>query len=124
MRRDQIAAFLARKLDRLVERSRVGRPPTAQVVVTPLTVAAGGTLRISITATRGLLDKATVTGCGASAPPAAGPVGNPTPTLSFDVTVPPTQAGRSCTLVVRTTLEDANTGESLEQRHSVSITVT
>ncbi len=121
VRRDQMAAFLARKLDRLIDTTAAEPPARATVVVTPTTVAAGGKLNVSITADRGLVDHAEVTGCGGAAQ--AESFGNPSPTLTFDVTVPTTQAGRSCTLVVRTTLEDARTGESRVQRDAVPITV-
>lgn len=123
VRRDQMASFLARKLDRLIDTTAAEPPATAEVAVTPLTVAPGAELTVSITGTRGLVDKATVNGCGVATPPTADPEGNPTPTLEFMVMVPPDQGGRSCTLVVRTTLEDASTGESRDQRDSFIITV-
>ena len=124
VRRDQMASFLARKLDRLIDRTAAGPPATADVVVLPTTVAAGGQVDVTITATRGLVDKAEVTGCGVDSPPEADPAGNPTATLAFEVVVPVTQAKGGCTLVVRTTLEDATTGVGHVQRSSVAITVT
>ena len=124
VRRDQMASFLARKLDRLVENTEADPPATADVVVTPLSVMAGGNLTVSITGIRGLIDKATVTGCGVDTPTSADPGGTPLTMLSFTVTVPTTEAGKSCTLVVRTTLEDASTGESVTVRKQVTVTVT
>lgn len=121
VRRDQMASFLARKLDRLIDRTNAEPPPSATVVVEPTTVAVNGEVTVTITGIRGAVDSATVTGCGATTPPEADPSGNPTATLSFRVKI---TSPTSCSLVVRTTLEDATTGESRTERASFTINVT
>jgi hypothetical protein len=63
IRRGQMAAFLARKLDYLVEAGATMPPPTATVTTLERTVI-DGEASVAITSERGDIESATVTGCG------------------------------------------------------------
>jgi hypothetical protein len=107
VRRDQMASFLARKLDRLVDRTAAEPPPTATLSPTSATVAAGADFEGTITASKGAIDGASVKGCDLS-PPEVFAIENPAgaATLTFNVTIPAAQGGTSCRLDVVTTFVD------------------
>lgn len=104
VRRDQMASFLARKIDRLVDRTVAEPPPTAALSPTSATVAGGASFEGTITASRGTIASATVKGCAIS-PPEEFAIENPAgaATLPFSVTIPAGQGGTSCRLDVITT---------------------
>jgi len=102
--RDQMASFLARKLDRLVEMTVAQPPPTATVDPISATVPGGGTFEATVTASRGTIEDVTVTGCSIS-PPQVFQVANPAGAASvpIDVVIPAGQGGTSCRLDIVTT---------------------
>lgn len=101
--RDQMASFLARTLDRLVDLTVAEPPPTATLSPTSASVAGGADFNGTITASRGTIDAASVGGCGIS-PPKVFDIDNPAgaATLAFTVTIPAGQGGTSCRLDVIT----------------------
>lgn len=102
--RGQMASFLARKLDRLVDRTVAEPPPTAVISPTAATVPGGGTFEATVTASRGTIETVTVNGCTIS-PPKVFEVANPAGAASvpISVTIPAGQGGVSCRLDVVTT---------------------
>ncbi len=99
--RDQMASFLARKLDRLIDRTEAVPPGTATIAPTSANIVGGGNYEGTITASRGTIDNATVTGCRIS-PAAVFDVENAAgaATLPISVTIPASNAGTMCRLDV------------------------
>jgi hypothetical protein len=102
--RDQMASFLARTLDRLVDLTVAEPPPTATLSPTSASVAGGSDFSGTITDSRGTIDAASVGGCGIS-PPKVFDIDNPAgaATLAFTVAIPAGQGGIACRLDVITT---------------------
>lgn len=98
VRRDQMASFLARKVDRLIDLTDAIPPGTATISPTSAAVAPGGEYEGTITASRGTIDQATVSGCQISptvvdVESAAGAA-----TLPISITIPEANEGISCRL--------------------------
>jgi hypothetical protein len=108
--RDQMATFLANKLDRLlVEETEVDRPPFADLSAVTTTVAQGGNITGTVTATNGTIDTVIVSGCGVTEEEFDG-VDPAIAALSFMVEVPAGQATGNCTLTVETVFTDEAAG--------------
>jgi hypothetical protein len=102
--RDQMATFLANKLDRLIEDTTgVTPPPSADLSAVSATVAQSGSITGTVTAKNGTIDTVTVSGCGVTETEVDGMNGA---TVNFSVTVPAGQATGNCTLTVETVFTD------------------
>ena len=109
VRRDQMASFLATKLDRLLEDTGVEPPPTATAAADPVVLAATGdtTVDVTVTAVRGEIEAATVSGCGVSATPLVVAAGGQT--ASEDIVIPDAQDA-DCQLTVEIDFVDEAAG--------------
>ncbi len=105
--RDQMASFLARTLDRLVDRTVAEPPPTATLAPATAMVVGGADYDGTITASGGNIEGASISGCTIS-PPRLFTIQNPAgaATLAFSVTIPAALSGTSCRLDVVTTFVD------------------
>ena len=112
--RGQMAAFLARKLDYLIEEGDTETPPPAATITataepTSVTAAAGGPVDLTITPSAGTVESASVTGCGLAAADVTS-ADEDTAAAGFqaEVTIPAGTAG-TCDLTVVATLDDDST---------------
>ena len=101
VRRDQMASFLARSLDRLVELTTAEPPPTAGLSPASVTLAQGTDYEGTVTASKDAIRTVTVTGCGLASPEVF-EVGNEAgaPSVSIRVPIAEGQAGLTCRLDV------------------------
>lgn len=124
--RDQMASFLANKLDRLLQDTNtavpgdVELPPVATVTPTTATVAKGSTYSGTVTAQRATIDFVTVSGCGALTtlrfPTVASP-GSATQAISVPILL--TQPNGPCTLTVVTNFTDID--DVLDDDHDADV---
>ena len=122
VRRDQIASFITRALDRLIDLSDAQAPATATVTI-PSSATQGGTIAITVDADRGNFDKATVSGCGATTPAEADPNPNTGSAVTFNAPISATQATGNCTLTVVSTLTDAVTADVRTKTDTRTVTI-
>ena len=106
VRRDQMASFLVTKLDRLIEDTEAEPPPTITAEADTDELAATGDTEVdvTITAERGDIESATVSGCGITTPVDAD-VAAGGDTATADVTIPDAQ-NAECDLIVEATFVD------------------
>ena len=129
VRRDQMASFLARMLERLVASTGVKPPPDAQVSL-PGTVGQGKELTGSVRSVNGTIDAVAVSGCGVEPPVTFNEPAPPAPDvpdvteLQFQVTIPPAQPVGTCELTVKSTLTAEVTMGSRTSTEIVTIEVT
>ena len=101
VQRDQMATFIARSLDRLLEANPVGRPPIAGQSVAPNPVQAGQDVTVTTTVERGAIESITASGCGAGA--VTSTTAKPNQVV---LSIPANQAPGSCTISVVTRFVD------------------
>ena len=101
VRRDQMASFLVRSLDRLVELTTAEPPPTAALSPASVTLAEGTDYEGTVTASKDAIETVTVTGCRLASPEVF-EVANDAGATSVSIRVPIAegQAGLSCRLDV------------------------
>ena len=101
VRRDQMASFLARSLDRLVELTTAEPPPTAALSPASVTLAQGTNYEGTVTASKDAIRTVTVNGCGLASPEVF-EVSNEAGAASVSIRVPIAegQAGLTCRLDV------------------------
>ena len=101
VRREEMASFLARTLDRLVELTTAEPPPTAALSPASVTLAQGTNYEGTVTASKDAIRTVTVNGCGLASPEVF-EVSNEAGAASVSVRVPIAegQAGVTCRLDV------------------------
>ena len=126
--RDQMASFLANKLDRLIEQTEATPPPSASLSGVTATVAAGGNVEGTVTATNGTIDTVTVSGCGVTETEVVDDADPATPGFQFSVAVPATQTTGNCMLTVETTFTDEAAdvfgGQDRTETDTATVTIT
>ena len=101
VRREEMASFLARTLDRLVELTTAEPPPTAELSPASVTLAQGTNYEGTVTASKDAIRTVTVNGCGLASPEVF-QVSNEAGATSVSIRVPIAegQAGLTCRLDV------------------------